>query len=187
MWLAFHFVAPVYRNGLAAGVGTIYEARGRPFGFRIYGSQLVFRSYARPTFEADLSTEGVDANTVFLMALFLSTPGMSPRNRLGRTALALVLLYLSHLLFLVTKVEVALIVANHPMAGSGLFWNAADNFFEITGKSVFPVVSWLLLCLPYMLGDIDLRSPKVETIKPPGRNDPCACGSGKKYKYCCGR
>ena len=20
-----------------------------------------------------------------------------------------------------------------------------------------------------------------------GRNDPCLCGSGKKYKYCCGR
>lgn len=26
-------------------------------------------------------------------------------------------------------------------------------------------------------------------IKPPkvGRNDPCPCGSGKKYKFCCGR
>ncbi len=23
--------------------------------------------------------------------------------------------------------------------------------------------------------------------KAPGRNDPCACGSGKKYKHCCGR
>jgi uncharacterized protein YecA (UPF0149 family) len=22
---------------------------------------------------------------------------------------------------------------------------------------------------------------------PPGRNDPCWCGSGKKYKKCCGR
>ncbi|HXK94534.1 MAG TPA: SEC-C metal-binding domain-containing protein, partial [bacterium] len=21
----------------------------------------------------------------------------------------------------------------------------------------------------------------------PGRNDPCPCGSGKKYKKCCGR
>jgi len=25
------------------------------------------------------------------------------------------------------------------------------------------------------------QNPKV------GRNDPCPCGSGKKYKYCCGR
>ena len=32
--------------------------------------------------------------------------------------------------------------------------------------------------------------PPVEPIatKPePGRNDPCPCGSGKKYKKCCGK
>ena len=31
--------------------------------------------------------------------------------------------------------------------------------------------------------------PKVETLRKeatPGRNDPCPCGSGKKYKKCCG-
>ncbi len=32
--------------------------------------------------------------------------------------------------------------------------------------------------------------PRVETVKraaaAPGRNDPCACGSGKKFKKCCG-
>jgi uncharacterized protein len=30
--------------------------------------------------------------------------------------------------------------------------------------------------------------PRIETlVKPatPGRNDPCSCGSGKKYKKCC--
>jgi preprotein translocase subunit SecA len=32
--------------------------------------------------------------------------------------------------------------------------------------------------------------PPVEPIQSdtkPGRNDPCPCGSGKKYKQCCGR
>ena len=32
--------------------------------------------------------------------------------------------------------------------------------------------------------------PPVEPIKgsaTPGRNDPCPCGSGKKYKKCCGK
>ena len=32
--------------------------------------------------------------------------------------------------------------------------------------------------------------PRVETVRvppPPGRNDPCHCGSGKKFKKCCGR
>ena len=27
----------------------------------------------------------------------------------------------------------------------------------------------------------------VRVVKEPGRNDPCPCGSGKKYKKCCGR
>jgi len=33
------------------------------------------------------------------------------------------------------------------------------------------------------------NTPKVDPIKAdqePGRNDPCPCGSGKKYKKCCG-
>jgi uncharacterized protein YecA (UPF0149 family) len=33
------------------------------------------------------------------------------------------------------------------------------------------------------------ETPKTEPIKgeaKPNRNDPCPCGSGKKYKKCCG-
>jgi len=31
------------------------------------------------------------------------------------------------------------------------------------------------------------RKPAVIAGKRVGRNDPCPCGSGKKYKHCCGR
>jgi hypothetical protein len=31
------------------------------------------------------------------------------------------------------------------------------------------------------------RSRTVRVGKKPGRNDPCPCGSGKKYKKCCGK
>ncbi len=35
--------------------------------------------------------------------------------------------------------------------------------------------------------DLLLNPVKTETAeKTPGRNDPCPCGSGKKYKKCCG-
>ena len=34
----------------------------------------------------------------------------------------------------------------------------------------------------YFMADID----QMQTTKVPGRNDPCPCGSGKKYKKCCG-
>ena len=29
--------------------------------------------------------------------------------------------------------------------------------------------------------------PFLNTLKDVGRNDPCPCGSGKKFKKCCGR
>ncbi|MCD8237971.1 MAG: preprotein translocase subunit SecA [Clostridiales bacterium] len=35
--------------------------------------------------------------------------------------------------------------------------------------------------------DTSVSGPKVRKDKKIGRNDPCPCGSGKKYKHCCGR
>lgn len=33
-----------------------------------------------------------------------------------------------------------------------------------------------------------IETPSTTTFeKTPGRNDPCSCGSGKKYKKCCGK
>ena len=31
------------------------------------------------------------------------------------------------------------------------------------------------------------KTPKKKTQEKIGRNDPCPCGSGKKYKQCCGK
>ena len=42
---------------------------------------------------------------------------------------------------------------------------------------------------PEELTALDTLLKKPETVtfeKVPGRNDPCVCGSGKKYKKCCG-
>lgn len=36
-------------------------------------------------------------------------------------------------------------------------------------------------------GDEDIKKEPVKRDKHPGRNEPCPCGSGKKYKNCCGR
>ncbi len=36
-------------------------------------------------------------------------------------------------------------------------------------------------------GDGSLGNQPKKAAKKPGRNDPCPCGSGKKYKNCCGR
>ena len=37
----------------------------------------------------------------------------------------------------------------------------------------------------YLSGEIDPKPPQRHVVKI-GRNDPCTCGSGKKYKKCCG-
>ena len=37
------------------------------------------------------------------------------------------------------------------------------------------------------LADIKTSAPQPEKQKKVGRNDPCPCGSGKKYKNCCGK
>jgi len=36
-------------------------------------------------------------------------------------------------------------------------------------------------------GGVDKKQPLKAAAKKVGRNDPCPCGSGKKYKKCCGR
>ncbi len=37
----------------------------------------------------------------------------------------------------------------------------------------------------YQSGQLNPKSPPRQVVKP-GRNDACSCGSGKKYKKCCG-
>ena len=41
---------------------------------------------------------------------------------------------------------------------------------------------------PEDISDLEkmLNPPKPATSQKIGRNDPCSCGSGKKYKKCCG-
>lgn len=46
----------------------------------------------------------------------------------------------------------------------------------------------------YVDGDVKRQQPQagppaspITRVAGPGRNDPCPCGSGQKYKRCCGR
>ncbi|MDQ8022338.1 MAG: DUF1186 domain-containing protein [Moraxellaceae bacterium] len=51
------------------------------------------------------------------------------------------------------------------------------------------LAEWPMFKLPAAVGDvlhIDNGTPFARTDAKVGRNDPCPCGSGKKYKKCCG-
>jgi hypothetical protein len=186
VWLLFRPLEAPYREALLGGVEAYYKATGEDLRFRQQGSEIVFRTFVPPGFEANLSPRGIYANSLFLITLILATPGMRWQRRAWSLALAMAILYLTHLAFLLTKVEITLIAAKHPLAGSPAFWGTVDNFQEITGKVLWPVSIWLLVALPYMLGRVD-RVHVRDRVKGVGRNAPCPCGSGRKYKHCCGR
>ena len=40
---------------------------------------------------------------------------------------------------------------------------------------------------PFSYEDFGYQQPYVREYPKIGRNDPCPCGSGKKYKECCGK
>lgn len=44
---------------------------------------------------------------------------------------------------------------------------------------------WIVAGLHWLLGDRANSRPRPAATGPPGRNDPCPCGSGRKYKKCC--
>ena len=57
---------------------------------------------------------------------------------------------------------------------------------NVNGKTTFSFRIPSLETIDYM------KDPKAHTMpiakdKKPGRNDPCPCGSGKKFKNCCGK
>jgi uncharacterized protein len=45
---------------------------------------------------------------------------------------------------------------------------------------------WAVYDLREIWRSIGARVVQVIREEKPGRNDPCSCGSGKKYKKCCG-
>jgi hypothetical protein len=45
---------------------------------------------------------------------------------------------------------------------------------------------WVSLCRRWVVRTAVPVMPPRRVERPPGRNDPCVCGSGRKFKRCCG-
>ena len=50
----------------------------------------------------------------------------------------------------------------------------------------FGAAIWAVYDLRQLWKSLGPRIESVRKAPEPGRNDPCTCGSGKKYKKCCG-
>jgi len=171
---------------LAAGAQTVTRLVYPWIEFSARGHDIYFTVKRRPGFEAWVDSRLIVANLPLLITLVLATPGMRWQRRAVRGLVGIALLLSVHVAVLITKVQVVLVSAKHPLAGSSALWSMFDDFLEVVGKTFFPILIWLALCLPYMLGAIDNRSEPASKEAEPGRNSPCPCGSGKKYKKCCG-
>ena len=63
-------------------------------------------------------------------------------------------------------------------------WNVSQTSHDEVGQ--FAMAEQQRAAAQAPQGDVKVKQIKLETPKV-GRNDPCPCGSGKKYKKCCGK
>ncbi len=64
------------------------------------------------------------------------------------------------------------------------------NMVDAKAKWLYTLPEWDEIFDEEKKQELYKEAKKMNTIvkgKKIGRNDPCPCGSGKKYKYCCGR
>jgi len=66
-----------------------------------------------------------------------------------------------------------------------LYW----NMLEAKAEWLYTLEPWDLILSQERRNEItrDFRRSKMAVSNKIGRNDPCPCGSGKKYKKCCGK
>ena len=83
-------------------------------------------------------------------------------------------------------------VMEYRNVGSELYENMLDSIKKDTVRYVLSAMPRIKIEREQVAkpldtgGDGSLSSTK-RAKKEPGRNDPCPCGSGKKYKHCCGK
>ena len=64
------------------------------------------------------------------------------------------------------------------------------NMLKADADYLFTLEEWDDILTPEQKEEIVTEYRRSRTVvkgKKIGRNDPCPCGSGKKYKYCCGK
>jgi len=118
---------------------------------------------------------GLYYDLILLLALLSATPNLRILRRTNLTLISLSAIYIFQVIDLTV------------VARSAITFHSWPVVFMTFIEPAIPVLLWGLLTFRYWLPlpkavmNPDLKSAKV------GPNDPCPCGSGRKYKYCCGR
>jgi len=176
------FLTPGYYRLLASGGNAIVDLLESPPSMTINARRDIL--YAFPSGESRPITieQGYEMNLILVLALFLATPNVKAFRRLTMTGAAAFALILVELLLLVAVLKISL---HFLLSSPGTL--SAHSLQRMTGlvmefQDILPVILWIVMGFRYFKGWL----PVPHGIKGVGRNDPCPCGSGKKYKKCCG-
>jgi hypothetical protein len=188
--LLWFLVAPFYSDLIFSGVNLLFQldqppvARVSRTGDAIYAYHLKGTS-SEPAVQFKLY--GLFFNAVLLMSLVLAAPGLGWGSRLARLAIAASLLGVVHVLFVVFQVKAQFVNAGIlAVSSESAYWhNWLAALFGTVGEAFFPLLIAGVLSWRAWARALDLHFIKVQTVE--SRNAPCPCGSGKKYKHCCGR
>jgi hypothetical protein len=160
--------------------GTVLHSAGRPYTSKT----ISINEYLHP---------------ILIFAILAAWPGIVLRDRFK------VLLLMLPFLLIVEMLDIPILLATRcdevmranllqdPMAGKtlGSYWAA---FLHTGGRAALSIMAAALGFGCFYLGRSWSRRATVAATPgkpeaPPakvGRNDPCPCGSGRKYKNCCG-
>jgi SEC-C motif-containing protein len=197
--LAWFALAPVYAAGLAvlAQAAAPLIERTPDARYAVEGSRVVIH---RPLVVPGETAPRDLAHTVWLAAgafgipvfaaFVIVTPGWSWSTRMRALGLGLAFLTVTQIGTVLVTIGFWQEMPVRGPAGQALYLpghsaarlrvlSAAYYFLEIMGRGFFVLGGYVaLLSIP----ERAWRSPRT----PAGRNAPCPCGSGEKFKRCCG-
>lgn len=154
----------------------MYQVRVYRVGFDDLG-----RALGGSEVKAGIVARALYISPLILYSLLLAWPGLSIRERLKTFLISIPLLIASQLIDIpfdiISRIEKPWGV-HSPVEKFREFWNYLLNN---GGRQFLAVIVFLISMASVRL----IRPSRVKT--PVGRNDPCPCGSGKKFKKCCGK
>lgn len=122
---------------------------------------------------------------VLLLTLLLATPKIPFNKRLLNIVIGMILILIYHV-FVITDQIFFLYSTNLGEYSKAYYsdfqrnvFGSIKNFNEGVGIYFFPILFWMALSTHYLFPRKSIDKKSI------GRNDPCPCGSGKKYKKCC--
>jgi hypothetical protein len=124
---------------------------------------------------------------IIIFSLILSWPSLSIRRRLQTFVFSIPLIILiecfDYPMIFIANIE-SVFSPDSSLITLRKIWS---HILNNGGRQFLAVVGFLMLIAPYYLKSENQPTPKTDGLsKTIGRNAPCPCGSGKKYKNCCG-